>query len=109
MKRRIRRVDWRSRPAKRMIKADLFMSFRIRLDAEMTISRVLRSIQISEEEFRRIDKIALDSVPLHYSTAVLGRARMHVLSAADNRGIPCDVLLDRSKFLFCEAGVKVAE
>ena len=109
MRRRARRADWRTKPAKRMIKADLFMSFRIRLDAEMTISRVLRSIQISEEEFRRIDKISLDSVPLHYSTAVLGRARMHVLGAADNREIPYDALLDRSKFLFREAGVKVEE
>lgn len=108
MKRKARRSDWRTKPAKRMIGADFSITFRIRLDDALEMGRLLSAIRISKEEFAQIDKIALDSVPLHYSAAVLGRARMHRL-VADGQRIPSDVLLARSEFLFREAGVKVEE
>ena len=109
MKRRGRkRADWRAKPAKRMIGADFSISFRIRLNNAIEISRLLRATRISKEEFEQIDKVALDSVPLNYSAAVLGRARMHQL-VADGLRIPSDVLLARSEFLFREAGVWVEE
>jgi len=104
MKRRERRIDWRSRPAKRMIGADFSITFRIRLDDAFEMSRLLSAMRIPKEEFAQIDKIALESVPLHYSTAVLDRARMHRL-VADGLRIPSDVLFARSRFLFREAGV----
>lgn len=104
MKRKARRIDWRSRPAKRMIKADFSISFRIRLNNAIEISSLLRATRISKEELEQIDKVALDSVPLNYSATVLGRARMHRL-VADGLRIPPDVLFARSEFLFREAGV----
>lgn len=104
MKRKARRSDWRTKPAKRMIGADFSISFRIRLNNAIEISRLLRATRISKEEFEQIDKVALDSVPLNYSAAVLDRARMHQL-VADGLRIPPDVLFARSRFLFREAGV----
>ena len=104
MKRKARRIDWRTKPAKRMIGADFSITFRIRLDAAFEMGRLLSAMRISKEEFAQIDNIALDSVPLHYSTAVLDRARMHQL-VADGLRIPPDVLFARSRFLFREAGV----
>ena len=108
MKRKARRIDWRTKPAKRMIGADFSITFRIRLDDALEMGRLLSAIRISKEEFAQIDKVALDSVPLNYSATVLGRARMHQL-VADGQRIPSDVLLARSEFLFREAGVKVEE
>lgn len=104
MKRKARRIDWRTKPAKRMIGADFSITFRIRLNNAIEISRLLRATRISKEEFEQIDKVALDSVPPHYSATVLGRARMHQLVASGLR-IPSDVLFARSEFLFREAGV----
>ncbi len=62
MKRKARRSDWRTKPAKRMIGADFSISFRIRLNNAIEISRLLRATRISKEEFEQIDKVALDII-----------------------------------------------
>ena len=105
MKRKARRIDWRTKPAKRMIGADFSITFRIRLSDAMASSRILCGVPVSKDELDRIGKTIMDSVSLHYSTAVMDRARMHQLVADDSLRIPSDVLFARSRFLFREAGV----
>ena len=123
MKRGTRRVDWRSRPAKRRIQATRVVSFRIGLEDIADVDRILRGASLFKVDPHSLDEVTAEvckafgmpegiifsSAPMHHSVAVLGRARVHVLSATDNREIPYDALRDRSKFLFREAGVKVEE
>ncbi len=108
VKRRVRRIDWRSRPAKRMIGADLSISFRVRLADAAALSRLLRALPVPKEEIDRIGETIIGGVPSHYYTAVLGRARMHQL-VADCPQVPSGVLFARAEFLFREAGVKEEE
>ena len=95
MKRRERRIDWRSKPAKQTIKEDPTIAFRNRLMLATEVSWMLCGVPVSKEELDRIGEALTVSVSLSFSATVSGKA----LSAADNPRLPSDVLLARSKFL----------
>ena len=106
MKRRERRIDWRSKPAKQTIKEDPTIASRIILMDAMGFGWLWSGEKLSKEELDRIDETIIGSVPIHYSAAVLGRMRTHSFGS---RLMPSDVSMARTKFLFRETGVKVEE